>query len=154
METQRSNNSTNSIQFANLITGKHTLKPDNVIKSKPFLFFSSPSHFISLQPLPRDSPITSASFSYLSFLLVIHFIYFPAFYSPFVMHHTSTLRCPYIASFTSLFTRYIFRASIFPKSRYAAKTTGYPSFPFLLAKRRPITQLLAVAFQLIPTPAV
>ena len=73
METQRSNNSTNSIQFANLITGKHTLKPDNVIKSKPFLFFSSPSHFISLQPLPRDSTITSASFSYLSFLLILSF---------------------------------------------------------------------------------
>lgn len=58
----RKENSTNSIQFANLIASRSTLKPDNIFRSKSISFFFFPSHFILLQPLSHVPPITSSSY--------------------------------------------------------------------------------------------
>lgn len=149
-------NSTNSIQFANLIASRSTPKPDNIFRSKLISFFYFPSRFILLQPLSHVPPITSSSYFVFRFR-ALPFLYATLFHLLFhvflfSLHTTAPppLFSSHNASFTSFFTLYIFQASIFLKSRFATfphfSSKHPPSFFFT----RPITQLLAVAFQLIP----
>ena len=111
-------NSTNSIQFANLIASRSTLKPDNIFRSKLISFFYFPSRFILLQPLSHVPPITSSSyfvfrFRALPFLYATLFIFFSTFfssrYTPPLPHSSS----PHITRHSLPFSLYIFFKLLF-----------------------------------------
>lgn len=134
---KKMDNSTNSIQFANLIASRSTLKLDNIFRSKPISFLlSSFTHFILFQPLSHVPPITSSSYFVFRFR-ALPFLYTILFHLLFhvilcSLHTTAPpiLFSSYNASFTSFFTLYIFQASIFLKSRFA-------TFPHFSSKHPP-----------------